>query len=327
MSAVSKQTSQPDNPPVKILLIEDDPKDAELVVSGLTEAGSDWFELIHAKEMGVGLDLAARLAPDVALIDLTMPGGEGLDPLKRLKNVLPYVPILILTSLYDTRLSIQAVRSGAQDFLVKGEIRGAALKRLICHAVERQKVTTNWDEGKVQRQQELEKQAVTDTLTGLFNRRHLRDRLLQEMFRAERYGSPLSLLLMDPDHFKQVNDTYGHNMGDEVLARLGAIIKHKARTTDIAGRYGGDEFCVILTVTGADGAELFAHRLIQMFEAQVFRAEDGREFRVSCSAGVAAYDKNVIDTVGFIKRADIALYQAKTGGRNRVCVYGGALSS
>ncbi len=169
---------------------------------------------------------------------------------------------------------------------------------------------------RVQAKMELEHLARTDSLTGLFNRQHLMKRLEEEMTRAERYHRPLAAMLIDLDHFKVVNDTHGHIAGDAILISAVSRITNILRETDFAGRYGGEEFCIVMPETGIQGAGELAERLRREMEETDHILPDGRTLHITCSIGVAeAFLGNVEETISFI---DSALYTAKRSGRNRV---------
>jgi diguanylate cyclase (GGDEF)-like protein len=165
--------------------------------------------------------------------------------------------------------------------------------------------------------QELDRLASTDALTGLFNRRHLMERLAQELERSVRYGNPLSVLLLDLDHFKQVNDTHGHLVGDAVLRRAGEVIADCARNIDLPGRYGGEEFALVLPQTDITGARELAERLRRRLGQIAHHDSAGKPFHVTCSIGVASVQGNA-NANWILKHADDALYRAKADGRNRV---------
>jgi len=165
----------------------------------------------------------------------------------------------------------------------------------------------------------LEELATTDALTRLLNRRALLDRLSSEVDRARRFKSQLSLLMFDLDNFKQVNDRYGHLVGDRVLRQFGGLLASQARTIDIVARYGGEEFVVILPETATDGAAIFAERLRERAAATRFDIENQRPLHLTCSVGVATFPSpRVASTEDLFARADEALYRAKAGGRNQV---------
>jgi two-component system cell cycle response regulator len=167
----------------------------------------------------------------------------------------------------------------------------------------------------------LEELAHTDPLTRSLNRRALGERLLSEMERVRRYNTTMSLLLIDLDHFKQVNDTHGHLAGDDVLIEVAALLQRVVRAVDIVARYGGEEFVVVLPETGAAGAEAFAERLRELIEEQCFVESRGTPIRLTTSIGVSSFPSFGVDSVeDLLASADQALYRAKSEGRNRVRV-------
>jgi len=160
--------------------------------------------------------------------------------------------------------------------------------------------------------------ARCDGLTGVFNRRHLEERLSEEFYRSRRYGGPLSLVMLDIDHFKRVNDVHGHLAGDEVLRIVAARVSEAVRASDIFGRYGGEEFGVILPGTDIAGARVVADKLRELVSGQPLAYKDvGLEITVSCGVAQVAPEHTTYEEV--IRLADTALYRAKREGRNRVC--------
>ncbi len=158
----------------------------------------------------------------------------------------------------------------------------------------------------------------TDGLTELFNRRYFDEVLQKEVSRARRYGRPFSLVLFDIDHFKRINDTYGHLAGDAVLRQLGQIVASHVRRDDVVARTGGEEFAVILPETELPQARAFADKLRRLVERTDFQFE-GTRVPVTISLGVAEWAAQLVDGADLVKRADEKLYEAKRGGRNRVC--------
>lgn len=169
---------------------------------------------------------------------------------------------------------------------------------------------------RVRAQRELERLARIDTLTGLFNRQYLMTRLAAEVARAARYPHPLCLMIIDLDHFKAVNDTYGHLAGDQVLTAAASVLAGSLRATDFTGRYGGEEFCVVLPETSADEAALVAERIRATLANTPVTLQGGASVRVTCSIGLAEAQAPDIDAL--VACADAALYEAKRRGRNRV---------
>ena len=161
---------------------------------------------------------------------------------------------------------------------------------------------------------------VVDPLTQLVNRRALTIRLVTEMERVRRYNAPLSMLLIDLDHFKLVNDTYGHMAGDDVLASVATLLQRAVRSVDIVARYGGEEFIIVLPETGRQGAMMFAERVRERISTHGFAIGENQTIRVTSSIGVATYPSPRLDSVeDLFRAADIALYRAKGNGRNLVC--------
>jgi two-component system cell cycle response regulator len=184
----------------------------------------------------------------------------------------------------------------------------AAIRR--AHAIE----TTRADNHR------LEALAQTDPLTQLVNRRALTIRLVTEMERVRRYNAPLAMLLVDLDHFKLINDTYGHLAGDDVLFSVASLLQRAVRSVDTVARYGGEEFVIVLPETGKQGAMAFAERIRDRLASQLFTISGRQDIRVTASIGVATYPTAGLDSVeDLFRAADAALYRAKGSGRNLVC--------
>ena len=166
----------------------------------------------------------------------------------------------------------------------------------------------------------LEELATTDGLTGLLNKRALVETAAHKLRSANRFKKPLSLLLCDLDHFKNVNDVYGHDVGDEVIRGLGNVLLHAKRDTDVVGRFGGEEFVVVCEETAADGATLLAERIRKELAALIFHTEIG-PVRITCSIGIATCPAAGATWDPLFKASDEALYAAKRAGRNRVTVW------
>lgn len=166
---------------------------------------------------------------------------------------------------------------------------------------------------------ELEEISITDALTKVYNRRYFTERLRQEIKRVSRYGPPVSLLMIDIDYFKKVNDTWGHQAGDTVLAGVAGLIKGRLRATDLIARYGGEEFCLLAAGTDQAGAQVLAERMRALVQSTVFE-HGGNTIAVTVSIGVSTWEPSLRDDrEELVRRADTALYRAKEQGRNRVC--------
>ncbi len=175
----------------------------------------------------------------------------------------------------------------------------------------------------------LQQENITDHLIGIYNRRHLDKKIAEEFPRVSRYGLPLSMLLLDIDHFKAVNDTYGHQVGDQTLKGLGDLLFKMVRDTDIIARYGGEEIAILAPQTPVSEAAALAERLRQAVEKSVMVPANEEEnipaVSITVSIGVTAFDEQVTDHRVLVERADKALYKAKREGRNRVIVNDGTL--
>lgn len=302
----------------KILVVDDSAAVRHEVGATLKESGE--FEPI--RECADGLAALAAIAaerPDVVICDLVMPSCDGIQFLRLLSAnpELAQIPVLMLTSADDQDRKVELLERGAADYITKPFHGRELLARVRIHF--RHRVLQEQIEDANRRLYEL---SCTDSLTGIFNRRHL-DRVLEaEVSRHTRYGTPLTLLLIDVDHFKRVNDTFGHEAGDLVLRNVSATLKGLVRKADIVARYGGEEICIILSNTGTDGAMILAERLRAALERQSHQTDAGL-VKATASFGAASLtDKTeAVDVHALLRRADQALYAAKRGGRNRVVMW------
>ncbi len=166
--------------------------------------------------------------------------------------------------------------------------------------------------------EEIYRLMTLDGLTQVHNRRYFQDALEREFARSRRYKHPFTLLLVDVDHFKQINDRFGHQAGDAVLRRVGATVRSKVRTNDLVARVGGEEFALVSPETRLPGGLVLAEKLRRAIESERFRHED-QAFQITASFGVAEFDADLADSSALVKLADERLYEAKRAGRNRVC--------
>jgi diguanylate cyclase (GGDEF)-like protein len=265
--------------------------------------------------------------PDLVLLDMILPDMDGLEVLRFVK-ALPedqYIPVIILSVKSDLDSRVTGLRIGADDFLAKPFAEAEILAR--CAAMLRIK---HLQERLREAQRKLEEQSITDALTGLKNRRFFDERLREEFRRAQRYRDNVSLIMVDLDHFKEVNDRHGHPAGDVVLREAGGLIRTSIRDPDICARYGGEEFAVILPKTNMAGAVTVAERIWRELAAKEYaiptsaHGADGagatRLVTVTASLGIASFPSNDITSSELLLRyADEALYEAKRAGRNRIC--------
>jgi len=307
---------------IQVLLIEDNPADARLVQEALAERGEGAFRLAWADDLAGGLDRLADTPPDVVLLDLSLPGSRGLDTLAKVLQKNAGVPVLVMTGLDDESLAVEAVRRGAQDYLVKGQTGGALLGRAIRYAIQRKVSQAQLAEANTQLEEvnrRLEELATTDDLTGVWNRRYFLEMLDRECRRTARTGAGLALVMVDVDHFKAVNDTYGHPFGDRVLQEVASVMQHEARDVDLVARYGGEEFMVLMPETDSRAAATAGQRLRRRIADRSI-SDGTRTTRVTISVGVADLGETV-DPTSLLRHVDEALYAAKAAGRNCTCIW------
>jgi two-component system cell cycle response regulator len=300
--------------PLTILAIDDDLADLELLWRCLEDVPDFAITLVACGDAAAGRTQLTNHAVDVIMLDYLLGADTAQNVLQEIRGCGDRRPVIVLTGKGDERIAAAMLRAGADDYLVKDDLRPDTVYRSLRFVLMRFEA----ERKRIQLEEELQRLARFDELTGLCNRRYLLDRLTQEILRARRYGSPLSILMLDLDHFKQINDTYGHIVGDTVLAMVASIRRDTVRATDIPGRYGGEEFCVVLTETKISGALLLAERLRRRIATEGVFAANSEKISVTCSIGLAQFQDNIKDPMAFLALADGALYQAKAAGRNCV---------
>jgi diguanylate cyclase (GGDEF)-like protein len=247
---------------------------------------------------------------------------DGHEVTRRIKadDSLPFIPIILVTAKGETQDKVDGLDAGADDYLTKPiqfpELEARVRSMLRIKRLQDQLDDKNRELEHVNKK--LRKLSVTDGLTELFNHRHVHELLHEEYERSNRSEEPISVVMLDLDHFKRVNDTHGHPTGDVILYETAQMLRETAREIDMLGRYGGEEFIVILPETAEDAAVQFAERFRQRVEGHVYRDESA-EVQMTVSIGVASSPGAGGDHPDLlIKHADEALYAAKEGGRNRV---------
>ena len=286
-----------------VLLIEDDPTDALLIRIYLEKAQTGFFNLETADRLSTGIAQIEKGGIHAVLLDLSLPDSRGLDTFTRLHLSAPNIPILILTGHDDQELGIIAVREGAQDYLIKGQISRPALERALRYAVERQRLM-----------EDLWTNALVDQLTGLYNRRAFLTLAERQIRIANRAGRELLLLFLDLDHFKQINDNFGHHTGDQALKDIAEVLQKTYRESDILARLGGDEFVILAIEATAGIKDILVTRLQHNILSHL--AENPRPYKLSFSMGLAFYDpKRPCSLEELIKRADNAMYEQKRNKR------------
>ena len=292
------------------ILVADDSMVVRAVLRRQLE--TDGHTVVEAVNGEEAIDACREYHPDVILLDVEMPVLDGHATLARLKAdpQLKDIPVVFLTGRVDTADVVNGLRLGAHDYLRKPFEANELMARVSAA------LRTKWLQDELRaRNAELDRVSRIDMLTNIYNRRHLDEHLRQVISAARRHDRTVGVLIVDIDHFKNVNDEHGHLAGDAVLREVAARLQQAMRTEDALGRWGGEEFLAVLTDTPPEGVRVMAERLRQVVAAAPFTLDDGSQIRVTVSVG---HTNGREDAEVLVHRADDALYVAKAEGRNRV---------
>ncbi|GGJ51983.1 diguanylate cyclase [Deinococcus roseus] len=304
-----------------ILIVDDNPHNLTLLAGILREAG---YRVRAAKSGQLALDQAGFARPDLIMLDIMMPEMDGYETCRRLKATEhgPLIPVIFISALNDVLDKVRGFEVGGVDFVTKPFQAEEVLARVDCQLkifrLQRELAALNAILEEKNREleranAELTRHATTDVLTGLFNRRKFIEAAEEEIKFSQRHGTPFALVMLDVDHFKKVNDTHGHDQGDEVLRHVAKLLRSRVRTTDITARWGGEEFMVLLRHTDLKAGEKMAEKMRESLAL----TPAGSVGAVTASFGVTAFEPT--DTLTSLSsRVDALLYEAKAAGRNRV---------
>jgi two-component system cell cycle response regulator len=296
-----------------LLIVEDSPADAKLIKSLLNSLACS-ISIVHSGEEA--LSICNNHQVDLMILDMLLPGMDGYEVVKKVKEnaATQSTQIIVVTSLQDIDSKIKGYEFGVDDFLVKpinfNEFR-ARVNSLI-----KKKAYHDQLMGSLEVAVQA---AITDKLTGAYNSGYFQLFLKNELKRADRHHHPLSLLMLDIDDFKLVNDRHGHLAGDKLLRGIAAKLAQSIREIDFLARFGGDEFAIILPYTQKENAAAVAERIRQEFENGAVGGSDPAAIAISMSVGVAEYASGADTAQDLIQKADKALYTAKFNGKNKVC--------
>ena len=292
----------------RILVVDDSAVVRSMLSAMLRKVG---YIVREAENGARAISILCSEAFDVVITDLRMPEQDGFAVLEMVRTRALHTEVIILTGTHanDVSCAVRALRLGAHDFLTKPPAGPHEVIVTVDRAIEKKRLK----EANQRLLREMEGLSRTDGLTGVWNRRAFEETLHGELVRASRHQLPLSLVLIDIDHFKRINDTYGHRVGDEVLKWFGLHASRVLREGDTISRYGGEEFAVILPHTGPSGALTMAKRLLAHLAATAFQDS----LCVTASAGVASGLGGELEDLDLVALADTALYRAKREGRNR----------
>jgi diguanylate cyclase (GGDEF)-like protein len=306
---------------MRALVADDDRATAAIIAKALMDAGLTEVDI--AQDGAAAWDMLNALQPpSLAVVDWTMPGIDGIELCQRVRSSLRLstMYILLVTARERREDLITALNAGADDYMTKPldveELR--ARVRVGMRVVALQENLAERVTALRRAHDRLEEMASTDALTALYSRRWWFDMAATEFSRSRRYDRDLSVLILDLDHFKRVNDRFGHETGDTVLRTFADLLRRECRQSDIVGRLGGEEFAVALPETSVAQAQTLAARLTEGCRSASLSTPDG-EVRWSCSIGVTQVRDDDQDIDGVLRRADVALYDAKRAGRDRWC--------
>jgi two-component system, cell cycle response regulator len=283
-----------------VLVVEDSPGDADLLRDYLGDVPG--LELVHVTRLQEALRTLHDREFDSIITDLTLPDARGFDAVLRLQAGAPNAAILAYSGVDDEALALQVVQLGAQDFLPKGRTDRETLLRSLRFARERKRSDLR-----------LRRLAHYDPLTGLANRSSFTNAATQAVARAGRQKQMLAVMMIDLDGFKQINDTMGHEAGDQILQEVGVRMRCAFREYDVVARFGGDEFAVM--VTDVESIESLS-AMVQRLLASLAQPIGSRESRVTASVGIALFPSAGRSTLRLLRSADMAMYRAKRNGRN-----------
>ena len=290
-----------------VLVVEDSPGDAELLREYLAEVPG--LEVVDVSRLQEALRLLHDREFDSIITDLTLPDARGFDAVLRLQAGAPNAAILVYSGVDDEALALQVVQLGAQDFLPMGRTDRETLLRSLRFARERKRSDLR-----------LRRLAHYDPLTGLANRSSFADAATQAVARADRQKQLLAVMMIDLDGFKQINDTLGHEAGDQILQEVGVRMRCIFREYDVVARLGGDEFAVMLTdFESVESLSVMVQRLL----ASLAEPIGSRESRVTASVGIALFPAAGRTPLRLLRSADMAMYKAKRSGRNRSMFFDG----
>lgn len=324
-----------------VLVVDDNPQNLKVLAAIIEECGGDSILAMSGKE---ALESALFDEPDLILLDVMMPEMDGFELCIKLKTESRFskfenVPVIFITAKTDSKDIIRGFEVGGVDYVTKPFVSEELKMRIRTHVnlyrtkKELRRLNTDYADAnealnRVNEElrdvnsklstamEQLKVISVTDSLTGLYNRRHIILRMEDEASQRKRYGGRFSIILGDIDFFKRINDTYGHDCGDIVLKRIAEILRENAREQDVLSRWGGEEFLILLPMTEMEGALTLAERMRSAIENGIIEYK-GHTINVTITLGVAEHQTGEhLDSA--IKRADTALYLGKDEGRNRV---------
>ncbi len=285
---------------IQALLVEDDDQHAAALISSVQQVDGAEIQVTRVPKLTQAVNALVGDPFDVVLLDLTLPDAGHLEPVWVMRREAPRLPIVVMTGHDDDEIGFEAVQAGAQDYIVKSQVAGSGLVRVIRYAIERQRALN-----------EAMALSFLDTLTGLHNRRGFVVLAEHHLRIATRSQRPMLVLFVDLDGLKSINDDLGHQHGDAALAEAAAVLRETFRDTDLIARLGGDEFAVLAIEAADQTAEVLATRLQSRIVAH--NLDDGRDYQLSMSVGLCHFDPvHPLPVEDLLHQADSLMYAEKS---------------
>jgi len=289
--------------PIKVLLVVSEREYLDDLRARMDDVRTAHLEFEWAGELSEALSRLSKGGIDVILLDLTLPDSKGIVTFERTYAFAPDVPVVVLTDEHDESVAVATVQGGAQDYLVRDEVQPAVLARTLRYSVERHRLLSA-----------LRSLSLIDDLTGLYNRRGFADLGEQYLKLARRSGRGVTLVYLDLDRFKTINDSLGHHVGDRALLKVSDILRAAFRRSDILARLGGDEFAVLALEASDESSELLVERLRERLRD--FNQVSREPYRLSVSIGMSRHSGDMrVRLEDLLAEADNAMYEEKRGNR------------
>jgi diguanylate cyclase (GGDEF)-like protein len=306
-------TGKTDSEEAQIMVVDDEEKIVEFMKIALQNRG---HKVTGCTDPEHAIEKIKIEVYDLIITDLNMPRIPGVKFVKKVKKISPKTDVVVMTGFPSVETAVECMKNGASDYLAKPldleYLNIIVEKSLYKRALEKRAAEREY----------FEQISRVDGLTGLYNHKFFEELLNAEIARADRYRYNFSLIMIDIDDFKEINDNFGHQSGDTILIEIASLFKSLARKTDSAVRYGGEEFAIILSQTAKEHGRVLADRVVKSVATLKFK-DFPHNKTVTVSAGLAGYPDDARTPESLIKKADEALYQAKNMGKNTLYVYGG----
>ncbi len=299
----------------KILAIDDDPLIGKLIKKLLERKGHQVETATNGED---ALKMIVGCSFDIVITDIKLPQMDGMAVLDKIKEINPEIDVIVITGFGSIESAVSFMKAGALDYISK-PINSDHLEIIVQKALERKELI------KASRERDLYLQlSLTDALTGIFNHKYFQDHLERELVHSHRKNRVLSIMLVDIDNFKNVNDQFGHQAGDKVLQMLSSDLIKACRSHDTVARYGGEEFGIILPDTDTEMTESVASRILHMISTQLYKP---LTIPITVSIGISCFPVHCGEKEELIRKADIALYHSKGAGKNRYTVFNDSIIS